>query len=306
MRSLKNLSKLFLRQLFEVGQRFGFDVLPRHFYSETPVIHQLKKDDAWREPFSMVGVQGADIDAQMGFVKQCINSDLVAHQKKTRIHYEACQENGEEGFGPIESDFLFCFIASQKPARIIQIGSGVSTAICRAAARHVGYSPKITCIDPYPTGFLKKLESEKAITLIEEKVELLDLSFLNSLEEGDFFFVDSTHTLGPAGEVSRIVLEMLPRLSKGCLVHFHDITFPYDYSPGILSDSLFFVHESVLLHAFLAGNSNFKILASLSMLHNALGGKLSQWLPNYQPAGMEYGMIIRAGHFPSSAYLLVT
>jgi len=64
------------------------------------------------------------------------------------------------------------------------------------------------------------------------------------LAAGDLFFVDSTHTLGPAGEATRIILEFLPRLRKDVLIHFHDIVFPYDYTPDILDGAMFFPHES--------------------------------------------------------------
>ncbi|HSQ03114.1 MAG TPA: hypothetical protein VLN59_03700, partial [Burkholderiales bacterium] len=119
------------------------------------------------------------------------------------------------------------------------------------------------------------------------------------------FFVDSTHTLGPAGEVSRIILEMLPRLKAGAWVHFHDILFPYDYDRHILSESLFFQHESALLHGFLVGNQHYAIKASLSMLHYRKPRELATLLPRYTPAGNDEGLHIRAGHFPSSTYLSV-
>jgi hypothetical protein len=111
--------------------------------------------------------------------------------------------------------------------------------------------------------------------------------------------------LGPAGEVSRIILEMLPRLKAGARVHFHDIKFPYDYDRNILDSALFFQHESVLLHAFLSYNSRFRISASLSLLHYFSPEALAQHLPNYQPAENEKGLSKGEGHFPSSAYLEV-
>jgi len=115
--------------------------------------------------------------------------------------------------------------------------------------------------------------------------------------------VDSSHTLGPAGEVSRIVLEMLPRLKASSWVHFHDIKFPYDYDRHILDSALFFSHESALLHAFLVYNNRFRILASLSMLHYIRPETLVKYLPNYKPARNDEGLNNDGGHFPSSIYL---
>jgi hypothetical protein len=98
---------------------------------------------------------------------------------------------------------------------------------------------------------------------------------------------------------------MLPRLRAGAWVHFHDIWFPYDYSRDILNGSLFFWHESPLLHAFLAYNSRFRLAASLSMLHYACPQSLAQYLPNYKPARSDEGLNAGAGHFPNSLYLEV-
>ena len=150
------------------------------------------------------------------------------------------------GFGSVEADFLYAFVASKRPKQIFQIGCGVSTAVCLAAAADASYTPQVSCVEPYPTPYLVDEANRGTITLIREMAQTLSLSMVEELGADVLFFVDSTHTLGPAGEVSRIVLEMLPRLKTGAYVHFHDITFPYDYSRHVLDGALFFQHESAL------------------------------------------------------------
>lgn len=302
-RRLKNSSKLLLRKVFELGQHAGVDLLPRRFYSEIPVIHELRKTTHWKKPFSMIGVAGTDPERQMSFVRSCCTEELIDHQRTAEIHEAACRTNGAGGFGPVESDFLFCFIARNRPGRVFQIGCGVSTAVILQAAEWAGYRPEITCVEPYPNAFLRGAAREGKIRLIPEKIELLDLDVGAVAGEGDLFFVDSTHTLGPAGEVSRIILEMLPRLPEGAWVHFHDITFPYDYSRKVLTTALNFWHESVLLHAFLAFNPQFEIAASLSMLHYERKEELKALLPNYRPQEDDFGLEASPGHFPASTYL---
>jgi Methyltransferase domain len=304
-RKLKDIYKHFLRRAFEAGQHIGFDILPRHFYSAIPDIRSLKRNNLWKTPYSLVGVAGATLEPQLTFVRSCVTPEISAHLSGTDVHETACCENGEAGFGRIEADMLFAFVASQKPAEIFQIGCGVSTALCVAAARFAKYSPRITCVEPYPTPLLKRLAAEGSIQLIQNRVQEIDLSTIDSLPNDLLFFVDSTHTLGPAGEVSRIILEMLPRLKSGARVHFHDILFPYDYSRDILKETLFFWHESILLQAFLAYNSRFSILASCSMLHYGARRELQTLLSNYSPAPDDMGLSIGKGHFPSSIYLLV-
>lgn len=302
-RTAKTLLKTALARLFHVGQRLGWDVLPRHFYSEIPDIGKLRRSTHWRKAFSMIDVPGAGLDAQLDFVERTMPQPIRELLARTPVHEAACAENGEPGYGPIESEFLYAFVTTHRPARIVQIGCGVSTAVCLAAARDSGSATAITCIDPYPTAFLRKAADEGQITLIQAPVESLDYDFLGTLRSGDLFFVDSTHTLGPGGEVSRIILEMLPRLAPGVHAHFHDISFPYDYQGDILTTALFCWHESTLLHAFLACNSRFRILASLSMLHYGRQDALKALFPGYQPRLSEHGVTVTEGDYPSSIFL---
>src|SRR5262249_42272725 len=139
------------------------------------------------------------------------------------VHEAASRANGETGFGPIEADFLYAFIVSHQPQQIFQIGCGVSTAVCLLAVNDAGYEPQVICVEPYPTQYLIQTAGKGHIQLIQEKAELLDLGIVRDLSKDLLFFVDSSHTLGPAGEVSRIILEMLPHLKKDAWIHFHDI-----------------------------------------------------------------------------------
>lgn len=304
-RRFKDECKYLLRKSFGAGQYIGFDILPRHFYSEIPDIRILKRSHSWKAPYSMTGVTGAALEPQLEFLRSCLTPEVRTHLAGTNAHESACRANGEAGFGPIEADVLFAFVATHKPKHIFQIGCGVSTALCTAAASFAQYSPLITCVEPYPTRLLKRLASEGAIRLMQCKAQDMDLSTIDTLSSDVLFFVDSSHTLGPAGEVSRIILEMLPRLKKGAKVHFHDIFFPYDYARDILKQTLFFWHESILLHAFLAYSSRFSILASLSMLHYGRRQELKTLLSSYSPAPDDHGIAMGSGHFPSSIYLLV-
>jgi hypothetical protein len=304
-RLIKNFLKAALVNFFHFMQRLGVDVLPRHFYSEIPDIQKLKNTEHWRQPFSMIGIDGADIEQQFKFTAETVPNDLSQTLPTLNVHDQACLRNGEPGYGRVEADFLYAFVLKYRPMKIMQIGCGVSTAICLAAAKAANYTPEIICIEPYPTAFLLQAAATSEIRLIEKPVELIAYDLLNELTDGDLFFVDSTHTLGPGGEVSRIILEMLPRLSKGVYIHFHDIAFPYDYQGDVLDSALFFWHETSLLHAFLACNNRVTMLASLSMLHHNNQAELQKYLPNYRPRISKLGITLTEGDYPSSIYLRV-
>jgi hypothetical protein len=306
-RRLRELGKASLHRVFEAGQRLGVDVLPRSFYSSIPDLTALKSTDSWRRPLSMVGVAGADLDRQMAFVAACCTEALRARTAQGDIVQRACRENGEPGFGAVEADFLHCFIASQRPRKVVQVGSGVSTAVILRAAEEAGFPMEVVAIDPYPTRYLESAARAGRIRLIAEPAQTVAGEELLGVGDGGLLFVDSTHTVQPGGEVNRIILEIVPRLPARSHVHFHDIYFPYDYPPSLL-DGLFFPSESTLLHALLVHNARLEISASLSMLHHGKPDELRRYLPGYAPCPGRDGLSQQGapGHFPSSTYLRIS
>ena len=300
MSRTRQILKNALHWQFVVGQRAGFDILPRHFYSEVPDIAKLRAQNSWRKPYQMERLAGADYDGQLAFLRHLTSREPV---RSFEAHEAGCRENGEPGFGPVEAEVLDRFVMLLRPRNVMQVGAGVSTAVILRAAARAGYRPEITCIDPFPTRFLQSKAQKGEITLVASAVQDLDPSLTGRLSEGDLFFVDSTHTLGPAGEVTRLITEWLPTLRPGVRVHFHDIMFPYDYMPDLLSGSLFFPHETALLYAFLCMNPHFRILCSLAMLHHNRRHGMAELLPAYSPAETVDGLTIKPGHFPSSVYL---
>ena len=226
-RRVKNLSKRGLRTLFEFGQRFGVDILPRHFYSEIPSIRDLRQDAAWRLPRSMVGVSGADTDVQFEFLESCCTPGLVTRLRRNDIFDAACSMNVEPGFGPVDADFLFRFIQAIRPKRIVQIGRGVSTVVMLIAAKEAtDYRPEIVRIESYPTDYLKRADRAGDIRLVAEKAQSVALETLTDLGDSGFLFIDTTRTVKPGSEVNRLIFEVPPRLKPGGWVHFHDIYFP--------------------------------------------------------------------------------
>ena len=300
-RSCKESIKRGLHVVFEAGQRFGLDILPRHFYSSIPCLRELNLAQQWRKPQSMIGVDGIDLEAQLSFAAALCTP--FRSRIEGGVWDEFCAIAREVGYGPADADFLFCFIASKKPRRIVQIGCGVSTAIILGAAAHVDYEPQLTCIEPYPSDFLKEMSHAGKIRLERVKAQDAELDLMTTLGPEDLLFVDSTHTVKPGSEVNRIVFEVLPRLGPGTYVHFHDINFPYDYQPSVLRE-LFFSVESSLLHAFLVNNVQFTIRVSLSMLHYGRPEKLRQLLPCYLPQPSLDGLSSAGNRrVPSALYL---
>jgi len=308
-RTAKDASKRLLRRLFELGQRARFDILPHHFYSQIPDVAELRRRHDWREAHSMAGVPGAEVDEQLRFVRDCCPPARHGETETRGVVYiDACRANGAVGYGAVEAEFLYCFIGSRRPRRVIQVGCGVSTAVMLCSARDHELPLEIVCVDPFPTSFLRDAAQRDAIVLLEERAQDVAIETLTDLSAGDLLFIDSTHTVKPGSEVNRVILEVLPRLEQGVYVHFHDIWFPYDYASSILHDDLFFWNESVVLHAFMAHNARFTLRLAMSLVSDAAPTRLQELLPSYSPAACRDGLRLSArdhGHTPSAAYLEV-
>lgn len=305
MRALRNAIKRNVKRFFELGQRFGIDLLPRHFYSSIPDFRELRADDRWRRPYEMVGVAGADVAGQAAFLGSIMTTDARARLRGGDVYARACRANGEAGYGLADADVLFAFVLAKRPARIVQVGCGVSTAIILDAAARAGYAPALTCVDPYPTPMLRELSTAGRLRLLAEKAQHVPVAELCAPGAGDLLFVDASHATTPNSDVNRLILDVLPRLPAGVYVHFHDVQFPYDFGPNILGPGdLFFGAESLLLHAFLVHNPRCRIAMSMSMLHHA--GALDGLLVNYEPFASDRGLNppARYGRSPSATYLL--
>ncbi len=301
-RRVKDELKHHWRKAFEVVQRLGINVTPNHYYSEIPDIAQLRADGRWRQPYSMDNVCGTEIEPQLAFVAECCGT-IRERLERGGIHDDAVRRAGEQGFGAAESTMLLAFIRHYRPRRIVQVGCGVSTAVMQVAAEEAGYEPVITCVEPFPSAFLRREHRLGRIRLVDDLAQHVDRGLFTGLSKGDFLFVDSTHTLTPGSDVNRLILEVLPRLGPSVWVHFHDIYFPHDFSPEILGDLLFFRHESILLHAFLLGNPHFTIAASLSMLQVECSERFAEQLPHFRPCALDRGVRAGEGQHASSIYL---
>jgi hypothetical protein len=298
----KELGKRALHRLFTAGQRVGVDVLPRHFYSAVPDLHVLRTSTQWRTPRTMTGIRGHEVDGQERALAALFTPEVTRVLRARDVYAEACAANGAVGFGPIEAQVLYAFVATHRPARVVQVGAGVSTAIVLAASRDAAIDVPVTCVDPFPTAYLRDLAARGEIRLLARPAQEVALADLD-VGAGGLLFVDSTHTVKPGSEVNRLVLDVLPQLPAGAWAHFHDVTFPYDYPPELLHQTLFFWNETALLLAYLADNPRAAIEISLSMLHDARPDAIARHLPGYRPARHDRGLQVGPGHFPSSTYL---
>jgi hypothetical protein len=118
-------------------------------------------------------------------------------------------------------------------------------------------SGEIYCVEPYPKSILKSLSG---IKLFPNRVQDMDINFFKTLQANDILFIDSTHTVKLGGDVTYLILEILPRLAPGVIVHFHDIFLPDPYPENWYLEQHRFWMEQYLLQAYLVNNSRTEVL----------------------------------------------
>jgi hypothetical protein len=267
------------RALFLNWEKHGFHVTPVHFYEPIPDTQSLP-EKLWSEPSDLVGID----------MNEARQLDLLRNAfSKFRDEYEAIPAEPPSGqLWPFRgTDVLvgYCMVRHFEPRRIIEIGSGFSSVVLgQAAAKNK--SSALICIDPFPHQLLRENNRVPALqSLIESKVQDLDIGFFSQLESGDILFIDSSHTVKTGGDVNYLFLEILPRLNPGVIVHVHDIFFPFEYRRDWMLKEFRFWTEQYLLQAFLMFNREFKVLMANSYLNHyhasdlkAAFAKLQRWI----------------------------
>jgi predicted O-methyltransferase YrrM len=311
-RWLRRQAKRLVFALHRLGTRLGVHVLPVHYYSAVPDLIELERSrEVWARKSGLPGV-AVDLDAQVRNL-EALCLPYQAEVAGNPAYRHAVEQEFGPGYGYVEAQALHGVVRSLRPRRVIEVGSGVSTwCLLHALQRNreeTGDAFSLTCVEPHPS---PRLRSLAGIRLIEREVQRVrfDEGFAE-LGEGDLLFIDSSHTVKPGGDVTYLILEILPRLRPGVVVHVHDIFLPYDY-PRMLLRTFFHWMETALLHAFLVGNDRAEIVFCESMLHYERPDALRRVFPEYRPARDADGLgayepleLAADGHFPSSIYLRI-
>lgn len=166
-------------------------------------------------------------------------------------------------YGPGDAAVYRAMMTHLRPARIIEVGSGYSTALAldEADANAVLSGLEITCIEPFPErllGLMKASDHER-LSLLRQPVQDIDPATYAQLGPQDVLFVDSTHVVKAGSDVVWLFLHVLPRLAPGVVVHVHDVFWPFEYPAEWLRERRDWT-ENYLLHAFLIGNASWEIL----------------------------------------------
>lgn len=179
----------------------------------------------------------------------------------------------------VDAELLYAMVRQFQPRRIMELGSGFSTLIIREALARdqTAVADVLRTYDPYRSDLVPP---EIAVTA--QAAQDIPEARFEELEADDLLFVDTSHTVKLGGDVNRIVLDILPTLRPGVIVHFHDIFLPFPYSRGHLADAHFWT-EQYLLQAFLSGNPDWEVLFGAFAVARAAPDRLAAVVPSFGP-----------------------
>lgn len=177
----------------------------------------------------------------------------------------------ENGFyEEMDGIILYSMIRKLKPKKIIEIGSGFSSALMMDV-NNLFFENKIklTFIEPYPERLYSLMSEKDKIKnkVISEIVQDVNLKIFHELESNDILFIDSSHVVKTGSDIQHILFKILPKLKNGVYIHFHDIFYPFEYPKQWILNNRWNWNEQYFLISFLMYNKQFKIVLLTHYLH---------------------------------------
>ncbi|MFM0264767.1 class I SAM-dependent methyltransferase [Paraburkholderia sediminicola] len=252
------------------------DIPPGHFYSPIPSLDDVRREEAKLFDTTHRTMPGVELreQEQLALLAQFAErfyADMPFQADKVenlRFYFE----NPMFSYGDAIS--LYSMIRHLKPSRIVEVGSGFSSAVA-LDTNDLFFEGQIqtTFIEPYNERLLSLINQQDKgkSKIIEARVQDVDLSVFSTLKENDILFVDSTHVSKIGSDVNRLFFEILPSLAPGVYIHFHDIFLPFEYPPQWIYEGRAW-NEAYVLRAFLQYNQSFEVVlmnAFMGMFHGA-------------------------------------
>ena len=220
---------------------------PGHFYSPLSTPTEAEQAIAWRN----IDVVGIDL-RESEQLQLCAELSHLWTQMPITRRYSPRNDQYPQS----DAMVLHAMIRHLQPRRIIEVGSGWSTAVMLDAE----LDTELTCIEPYPDRLLGRLEASDhdRITLVRKPVQDVEFDRFAELGRNDVLLIDSTHVLKPGSDVAWEFLHLLPRLKPGVVVHVHDIFWPFEYPELWLRQRRDWT-ELYLLRAMMTGSSMWQV-----------------------------------------------
>jgi predicted O-methyltransferase YrrM len=255
---------------------------PGHFASPLPDDAELRRDGPRLHADPGPGLPGIELhaDAQLVLLNQ-LRGPAADWPFPDRPAAEWRYYADNEFFGYADGAALFALLRRQPPRRIVEVGSGFSSALMLDTdAKYLNNNINFTFIEPYPTRLnaLLTAADRTRCTVVEKRVQDVADATFTALEAGDLLFVDSSHVTKAGSDVNHLLFHVLPLLQPGVRVHVHDVFWPFEYPPTWW-DLGYAWNEQYILRAFLQYNSAFAIEFFPSYLERHHAAAVAECLP---------------------------
>jgi predicted O-methyltransferase YrrM len=257
-----------------------------HFYSPYPSLAELdeRAHEIWSDRAELPGIdlrtpeqlellaRLGRFDAEIPFAEQPVDG--------LRYRY------ANDFFNRADGITWHTLLRELQPKRVIEVGSGFTSAVLLDTAEHFLGDVHMTFVEPYPERLLSLISDadKQRARLLACCVQDLSLAKFDALEAGDVLFIDSSHVSKLGSDVNHLYFEVLPRLAPGVWVHVHDIFWPFVYPRHWAQQGRAWT-ESFLLRAFLTFNPAFEIRLWVDYLFRTQRDAIAQHLPTMLSAG---------------------
>jgi len=255
-------------------------VAPGHFYSPVPSREEIAVAFArggFGPPFPGIDLneagQFARLERFAGFYPEQPFPEQPA--PGWRFHLD------NQSYGHYDAIMLYGMLREAQPARIVEVGSGFSSAAMLDLNEHrFGGRIQFTFIDPDMKRLRPLLQPGDAarVTLVEQCVQEVPIATFAALAANDVLFIDSSHVSKIGSDVNRLFFDVLPALAPGVLIHIHDIAGNLEYPRDWLEAGRAW-NEQYLLRAFLMHNPAYRIELFTAWLWNARHGLICERMP---------------------------
>lgn len=264
----------------EIAEQVGFHVYPREFYSPFPFPEEID----WtglnrRRPMPDVDFREVEALRLIGTLSR-FSTELDA------LPYERPAAGApywfaNKSFTDFDAAALHGMLRHHKPKRYVELGCGFSSYISsHALARNAAEGAPCEAIyaDPAPRRDLQQMLALGRV--LEQRVQALPLQLFTQLEAGDVLFIDTSHVVKIQSDVVRELLEILPSLKPGVLIHWHDVFSPYEYPEEWVRNPVrLSCNEQYGVECLLSGGNRYEVYLPLHLLFRERLKELQPLLP---------------------------
>jgi hypothetical protein len=240
---------------------------PGHFYSPLPTLEDASRSWIPQEESRTTELAGFDAQraGQLAFLESFPGGfPAPPWPEKSGGEFRYHADNGF--FGRQDAVVLSAILAHFQPGKVIEVGSGFSSAamvdirnrgLCRSA---------LTFIEPFPERLDSLLQHEPRTTVLRQPVQQVPLAVFSELAARDVLFVDSSHVVKIGSDLHHLLFQVLPVLQPGVVIHFHDIFWPFEYPEAWYRVGRAW-NEAYFLRLLLSYSQQFRIVCFNSYLN---------------------------------------